>query len=136
MTTKTFRTYLDDTDYQPTLQSKSKSIEYLEDLDVTDFIDAIKNISKCIVAEKLDGTALTFGLDDDGEFYTTRSGKGSTDKIFYKAADWGISAASNGFKASHAALKKHIDIIKKIMVPGEAMDIEIHRFPKSYSWYK
>ena len=125
MTSKSFRTYLDDTDYQPTLKSQSKSIEYLEDLNVGDFIDAIKNIHKCIVAEKLDGTALKFGLDDDGKFYTTRSGKGSTDKIFFKASDWGISAASNGFKAAHAALKKHIDVIEKIMVPGEAMDIEI-----------
>lgn len=122
---KSFKDYLDDNDYQPSMKSKSKSIEYLEDLDVGDFIAAIRNLHKSIVAEKLDGTALTFGLDDDGEFYTTRSGKGSSDKLFYKAADWGISAASNGFKATHAALKKHLDVIKSIMEPGNAMDVEI-----------
>jgi hypothetical protein len=125
MSSKSFKDYLDDNDYKPTLKSKSKSIEYLEDLDVKDFIDAIRNLHKSIVAEKLDGTALTFGLDDDGDFYTTRSGKGSSDKLFYKAADWGISAASNGFKATHAALKKHVDIIKTVMEPGDAMDVEI-----------
>jgi hypothetical protein len=122
---KSFKDYLNDNDYQQTLKSKSKSIQYIEDLDAPDFIAAIKNIHKCIAMEKLDGTALTFGLDDDGQFYTTRSGKGSTDKMFYKASDWGISAASNGFKASHAALKKHVDLIKDVMSPGEAMDIEI-----------
>jgi hypothetical protein len=125
MPSKSFRDYLDDNDYQPTLSSKSKSIEYLEDMDVKDFVEAIRNIHKCIVAEKLDGTALTFGLDDNNEFYTTRSGKGSTDKLFYKAADWGISAASNGFKAAHAALKKHVEVIRSVMNSGDAMDIEI-----------
>jgi hypothetical protein len=124
-TSKSFKDYLDDNDYQPSLKSKSKSIEYLEDMDVKDFIEAIKNIHKCIVAEKLDGTALTFGLDDDNEFYTTRSGKGSTDRMYYKAGDWGISGASNGFKAAHAALKKHVDTIRQVMKAGEAMDIEI-----------
>jgi len=125
MPSQSFKDYLDDNDYKPTLKSKSKSIEYLEDLSVKDFIDAIRNLHKSIVAEKLDGTALTFGLDDDGEFYTTRSGKGSSDKLCYKAADWGISAASNGFKATHAALKKHLETIKTVMQPGEAMDVEI-----------
>jgi len=125
MTSKNFKSYLDDNDYKPTLKSNPKSVGYLEDLDTADFIEAIKNIHNCIVSEKLDGTALTFGLDDDNEFYTTRSGKGSTDKMFYKAGDWGISAASNGFKAAHAALKKHVDTIRKVMVAGEAMDIEI-----------
>jgi gas vesicle protein len=125
MPSKSFKDYLDDNDYKPTMKSKSKSIEYLEDLEVNDFIDAIRNLHKSIVAEKLDGTALTFGLDDANEFYTTRSGKGSSDKLFYKAADWGISAASNGFKATHAALKKHIEVIRSVMEPGEAMDVEI-----------
>lgn len=125
MPSQSFRDYLDDNDYKPSMKSKSKSIEYLEDLNVKDFIEAIRNLHKSIIAEKLDGTAFTFGLDDDGEFYTTRSGKGSSDKLFYKAADWGISAASNGFKATHAALKKHLDVIKTVLQPGEAMDVEI-----------
>ncbi len=107
------------------LKNKSKAITYLEDLDVTDFINLIKNISKQIISEKLDGTALTFGFDDEGEFYTTRSGKGSQDTMFYKASDWYISAASNGFKAAHAALKKQQDIIKEFVKPGMAVDIEI-----------
>lgn len=124
-TSKSFKDYLDDNQYASTLKSQSKSIDYLEDLEVEDFIAAIRNLHKSIVAEKLDGTALTFGIDDAGEFYTTRSGKGSSDRLFYKAADWGISAASNGFKATHAALKKHSKEIKSVMESGDAMDVEI-----------
>jgi hypothetical protein len=125
MPTKSFRDFLSGTDYSPKLKSKSKSIEYLENLDISDFIDTIENISKLIASEKLDGTALTFGFDNDGKFYTTRSGKGNQDAMHYKASEWGISAAANGFKAAHAALKNHQDTLSHFIKPGMACDIEI-----------
>ncbi len=119
----TFKQFLTETVNK--LKNKSKAIAYLEDLEVKDFIDLIRNISKQIISEKLDGTAFTFGFDDDGVFYTTRSGKGSQDTMYYKASDWYISAASNGFKAAHAALKKQQDILSEYVKPGMAVDIEI-----------
>lgn len=125
MPKKSFKDYLSDDDSSPTLKSKSKSIEYLEDLDVNDFIDTIENLSKKVISEKLDGTAFTFGFDNENKFYTTRAGKGSQDKMRYKAADWGVSAAANGFKAAHIAIKKHQDVISHYVKAGMACDVEI-----------
>lgn len=125
MPSKTFRDYLDSNKYSPILKSASKSIQYIEDLAPAEFVEVIKNLPKMVVSEKLDGTSFAFGLDDDGCFYTTRSGKGSADSIKFAAKDWGISAAANGFKAAHAALKQHSDLIAEVLAPGEAVDIEI-----------
>lgn len=122
---RSFKTFLEqDEKKTSTAPVPMKSVQYLEDLDINDFIDAVENISKMIATEKLDGTALMFGFDNDGNFYTSRKGKG-TGKLFYEADDYGMTAAANGFKAAHAALQRNLHTIKPLMQPGQACDIEV-----------
>lgn len=125
MAQQAFKSYLKDKQALPTLKSKNKAIQYLEDIDASRFLEVLKSLKSKVITEKMDGTSFKFGFDNNGKFFTTRSGKGNADKIFYKAADWGISAASNGFKAAHLAIKEHQSDLKEVMLPGEAVDIEI-----------
>lgn len=114
-----------------------ESITHIEDLPLVDkvdksgklvqknFIDRIAELAKMRITEKLDGSFLRFGIDNDGKFYTTRDGKG----LFYKTSDWGVTTFETqgmvGFKGAHLALKEHLSLIKKVMPNGTAMDIEI-----------
>lgn len=124
MPSKTFKAFLNDNSYEPKLTSKKKAIPYLEDLSSSDFVAALKNLKNCIITEKTDGTSLLFGFDNDGRFFTSRSGK-TSDLIVYEAKEYGISGAATVFKAAHEALEQHQEILKEIVKPGEAIDIEI-----------
>lgn len=119
--TKTFKRFLQE---ELAKVAPKKSIEYIEDLPVNEFISAIENLNNYIVTEKLDGTALLVGFDNSGKFYTSRSGKGS-DKLIYDSADYGTNAAANVFKAAHEALKSVEKNLKRLIQQGEAYDIEI-----------
>lgn len=101
-----------------------ESLSHLEDLEVNKFIDTIENISKFIATEKLDGFNLRFGLDPDGKFYTSREGKGSTD-INYKASQYENNPPQVKFKAAHLGLQNVVDKIKKVLEPGEAVEVEV-----------
>ena len=102
----------------------SESISHLEDLGVEDFLKRVENIADLVATEKLDGANLYFGLDNDGKFYTSRAGKGGTD-LYHSESEYVERAASNGFKAAHAALEKQEKEIKKILSAGEAVEIEV-----------
>jgi hypothetical protein len=102
----------------------SEGITHIEDLPPEEFIRAVRNMSKMIATEKLDGANLTFGFDSRGKFYTSREAKGGSDR-FYSSEDYTNRAADNGFKAAHAALEKVAPKLRKIVNPGEAVEIEV-----------
>lgn len=102
-----------------------EGISHLEDLPVTDFISAIRNIGKMIATEKLDGANLWFGLDEAGRLYTSRAGKRRSAENIYNESDYKPVSASNGFRAAHAALKQKEDEIKKYLKNGDTVEIEV-----------
>jgi hypothetical protein len=102
----------------------NEGVQHLEDLSLEDFIDAVENLNKMIATDKLDGTNLWFGLDMDGKFYTSREGKRSSAKV-YDVKDYKLSIGTNGIRATHGALEDNLKEIKKILKPGDAIEVEI-----------
>lgn len=103
----------------------SEGIGHLDDLDINEFIAIIKNIAEQEISEKIDGSNLAFGVDDDGKFYTTRGAKNKHAKLVYSAKDYPNFSTFNGFRAAHAALETQVDTIKKILQPGDSIEIEV-----------
>jgi len=110
------------------------SISNLEDLDVNDFIDAVRRLGSMKASEKLDGTGLVLGRGDDGRLYTKKS-RGS-DKKFYSDTEFPYFVAMNGPRAATAALlKKEADIVS-VLMPGDEIELEIlyGRQPEMHSY--
>lgn len=103
----------------------SESIVHLEDLDLQAFIRAVQNIAKMQASEKLDGANLWVGLDSEGKLYTSRAGKRKNAENMYEEKDYPYFAAYNGFRAAHAALKSKEEQIKRVLRPGDTVEIEI-----------
>ena len=101
------------------------SITHLEDLDLQDFINAVSNIAKMQATEKLDGAQLWFGLDKDGQLFTSRAGKRKNAENIYSVDDYPYFAANNGFRAAMAALKAKETEIKSVIRPGDTIEIEV-----------
>lgn len=100
-------------------------ITHLEDLAISSFLKAVKFGNQMIVTEKLDGANLAFGIDEHGEFFSSREAKGG--KRFYSVDDYGNKFWEVGFKAAHLALEKVIPKIKMsgAMRPGDIVNCEI-----------
>jgi len=107
------------------IQKLSEGITHLEDLDVQAFVRAVTNIAKMRATEKLDGAELSFGLDDEGKFYTTRAQKRKNSENIYDEKEYPYFAAYNGFRAAHAALKEHEADIKLVLRPGDMVEVEV-----------
>jgi hypothetical protein len=108
-----------------TISLLSEGITHLEDLDVSAFVRAVANITKMQATEKLDGAELSFGLDKDGKFYTTRAAKRKGAEPVYNESDYPYFAAYNGFRAAHAALKSVEAEIKQVIRPNDMVEIEV-----------
>lgn len=108
-----------------TPQLLTEGITHIEDLDVTAFIDAVRRIGQMQASEKLDGSNLWFGLDDQGKLYTTRAGKRDGAEKFYSESDYPYFAAYNGFRGAHAALQLKERDIKIALQPGDVVEIEV-----------
>lgn len=124
----TFKHYLIEQETDPAKLGRltaggSKSIPHVEDLNALKLSDFITNPKAYQIQEKIDGTALRFGIDL-GELYTSRGGKGSDEKIF-DPADWGTSGAANVYRSAHNALEANEQSIKKILNDGDEIDLEI-----------
>ncbi len=94
-----------------------EGITHIEDLQVEEFIDAVRNLNQYNITEKIDGFNLKFSLDETG-FCTF--GKGG--KRIYNADDWGKQFRYTGFKSAHKALEK---MIPTMMESGALADEDI-----------
>ena len=103
----------------------SEGIVHLEDLSITDFIKAVRNLGHMIATEKLDGSNLWMGLDEDGKLFTSRAGKRKNAQKMYDESDYPYYANTNGFRAAHAALEAKEEEIKRVMQPGQTVEIEV-----------
>lgn len=102
----------------------SEGITHLEDLELEKFLSVIDNLTKLQASEKLDGSELVFGLDGEGKFYTTRNAKGGTG-VNYRTDQYLKGGGGPTFAAAHEALHKVIAIIKSVMKPNEAVEVEV-----------
>lgn len=101
-----------------------EGITHIEDLDVDELVSVLKNLSKYIATEKLDGAALTFGLDVDGKLYCSRQQKGSAIKK-YDPESWGDGAAGVGFKSAHTALIQVADKLRTVVPVDVLVEVEV-----------
>lgn len=102
-----------------------ESIDHLEDLSPSEFVQTVETIKNRIVTEKLDGVNLWFGLDATG-FYTSREAKTPTRGRFYDVDDYGNPTPNtNAFRAAHAALEKVEGTIRQHLQEGDAVEIEV-----------
>jgi hypothetical protein len=101
-----------------------EGIEHIEDLSIDEFVDTITNLTRYAVTEKLDGSALTFGIDEQGKLFTNRQQKGN-DTPVYDAQQWGDSPAYVGFKSAHQALQKVESQLAKAVPAGVLVECEV-----------
>ena len=97
---------------------------HIEDLPIAEFIEYVKGLKGKNISEKLDGAQLEFGLDENG-VYTTREGKTGRSKKFYKTSDYAMVANFNAFRSAHDAILSVSDAIKKHLVSGDRIQIEV-----------
>lgn len=102
-----------------------EGIKHIEDLEIREFINNIRNVHKFIITEKIDGANLRFGLSEDGKFFTTR--KTESSKKHYDSESWGIKFWTTGFRSAHKALEKIAPelIHKHLLEPGDIYEVEI-----------
>ena len=113
------------TSYLRAPSALTEGIQHLESLDVSDFVRIVSNIARMQATEKLDGSELSFGLDDAGKFFTTRATKRKGSQPVYSESEYPYFAANNGFRAAHAALKAVEAEIKQVLRPGDLVEIEV-----------
>lgn len=97
----------------------NENIKDLDDLDVQDFIKAVKNLANMQATEQLDGTHFWFGLDDSGELFTS---KPNANQRFYAEKDYPYLATFNGLRAVHSALEQKVSDIKSVMSAGDIVE--------------
>ncbi len=103
----------------------SEGITHIDDLPMDKFVELMGRLKSMSFTEKLDGSNLWLGLDDQGKMYTSREGKRNNVERVYSPDDWNLNSANNQFKAAHAALVKAEDKIKKAMKPGNQVELEV-----------
>jgi len=101
-----------------------EGIEHIEDLSIDEFVDTITNLTRYAVTEKLDGSALTFGIDEHGKLFTNRQQKGN-DTPVYDAQQWGDSPAYVGFKSAHQALQQVEDQLATAVPVNVMVECEV-----------
>src|SRR5574343_628072 len=103
----------------------SEGITHIDDLPMDKFVELLGRLKSMSFTEKLDGSNLWLGLDDSGKMYTSREGKRTNAERVYSPDDWNLNSANNQFKAAHSALVKVEDKIKKVMKPGNQVELEV-----------
>lgn len=103
-------------------EALSENIIHIEDLQVEQFIDAIRNLNQFEITEKIDGFNLKFSIDESG-FFTF--GKG--DRHIYDVEDWGTEFRYTGFKSAHKALEKMLPKMLKsgALHEGDVIEVEV-----------
>jgi hypothetical protein len=102
-----------------------ESVTHIEDLDLDEFIQALRELPRMKAQEKLDGANLWVGVDEEGRFFTSREGKHANAERKFKVVNWPDVSAHNQFKAAHSALEQKQEIIKQHLQPGSIVEVEV-----------
>lgn len=101
----------------------SKGITHIEDLNTSDFLQVTTNLVEYEVTEKVDGSQILFGLDDQG-FYTSRETKGG--ERVYAVEDYDIHFSTTYRRAAHKLLESVLPKLKEAgLRPGDQVEAEV-----------
>lgn len=100
------------------------SIQHLDDLPATEFVNVISNLTNYTGSIKQDGANLWFGMDGD-QLYVSREGKSKSAKPMYSPGDFEDIAANDQFKAALIALQTVKTKISTVIQDGENIEIEV-----------
>lgn len=97
------------------------SIPHFEDMSVQQIYDSLD--LEWTVSEKLDGSSLQAGLDEQGQFYSQRKGG----QPVYDTDEWPDEVWASTFRRAHAIASCIIEalVIEKIIQPGNWIGFEI-----------
>lgn len=100
-------------------------IQHIEDLPVEYLIDALRNFERYEISEKVDGSNIRFGHDEQG-FYTSRETKGTAPRI-RSESEYDIAFWTTFQRSAHAALEKAYPTMVDSghLKEGDAVDIEV-----------
>jgi len=100
------------------------SIPHIEDLDPLEFLHVIQNLGRMRATEKLDGSNMIVGCDDNGYLYTSREAKGHAKRCFL-THDWSLNAYDNAFRNAHAAVYLLQTYFYQYLQPGDQLEVEV-----------
>lgn len=87
-----------------------RGIPHIEDLPITRFLEIVENLSDYHVSEKVDGSNLHFGIDENG-FYTSREKFGG--KRIYNHNDYPVKFSTSYMRSAHKALEQILPSLKQ-----------------------
>jgi len=96
-----------------------------EDLPIKKFIAQLKSIGSYTISAQADGLTFYFGIDTDGQFYTSAYSPNKRTKFSYKVTDYQLRVENNQFRAAHKAISKFINEIKDILDEGQAIECQL-----------
>lgn len=101
----------------------SKGITHIEDLDTSDFLSVTTNLAEYSITEKIDGSQILFGIDENG-FYTSRETKGG--ERVYAVEDYDIHFSTTYRRAAHKLLESVLPQLRKAgLKPGDQVEAEV-----------
>lgn len=98
-------------------------IKHIEALLPDEFIDIVSNFNRTLITEKIDGAKLTFGFDENNQFYTSREDKGGD--RYYSLSDFPNIPSCNAFKGVHDALQQVSCTLFEIIGNNRPIDVEV-----------
>jgi hypothetical protein len=101
----------------------SNGITHIEDLPIGKFVSVVKHIAEYEITEKVDGSQLLFGIDDNG-FYTSRETKGG--KRIYDQSEYGFKFSETYMRSAHVVLESVLPLLKSAgLRPGCQVEAEV-----------
>lgn len=103
----------------------NEGISHIEDLPTDKLIDALRNFERYEISEKIDGSNIRFGRDEEG-FYTSRETKGTAPRM-RSESDYDIAFWTTFQRSAHAALEQAYPLMVKSghLKVGDAVDVEV-----------
>lgn len=105
------------------LKEISRGIPHIEDLSVDEFLNLLETLSEYTATEKVDGSQILFGIDENG-FYTSRETKGG-DRV-YTIEDYELSFPTTYMRSAHKLLESVLPLLKEAgLRPGDQVEAEV-----------
>ena len=101
----------------------NEGIGHAEEMNVHEFISSLRNFEQYEVSEKIDGSNLQYGIDENG-FYTSREEFGG--KRMYSIDEYGTGFHETYQRSAHLALEKALPSMKKAGLKlGDRVEVEV-----------
>lgn len=107
------------------LAERAGGITHIEDLAIDELVNALRNFEEFEISEKIDGSNLQFGYDEEG-FYTSRESKAGDERM-RSVDDYPIQYSTTFQRSAHLALEKVMPLIirSEFFTTGDAVEIEV-----------